>query len=103
LRPERDQLQNCFDNALAELENWLKASKHTKLNHMSQAIKYIYINLNIGYGNETFIITMIFLGVQIDNIFGVCIHRCSSVCFAMVEVTGLMTTDTLYFNFTMSF
>jgi len=35
------------------LENWLKASKHTKLKHMSHAIKYIYINLNIGYGNET--------------------------------------------------
>ncbi len=27
--PERDQLQNCLDNALAKLENWLKASKHT--------------------------------------------------------------------------
>jgi len=36
---------------------------------VSQAIKYIYINLNIGYGNETikFIITTKFLGVQIDN------------------------------------
>jgi len=36
---------------------------------MSQAIKYIYINLNIGYGTETikFVITMKFLGVQIDN------------------------------------
>ena len=35
---------------------------------MSQAIKYIYINLNIGYGNETikFVITT-FLGVQTDN------------------------------------
>jgi len=34
-----------------------------------QAIKYIYINLNMGYGNETikFIITTKFLGVQIDN------------------------------------
>ena len=30
--PERDQ--NCLYSALAELENWLKASKHTKLNHM---------------------------------------------------------------------
>ena len=72
---------------------------------MSQAIKYIYIDLNIGYGNETvkFIITIKFLGVQIDkNISSVCIHRCSSVCFAMVAVTGLMTTDTLYFHF-MSF
>ena len=47
---------------------------------------------------------MIFLGVQIDdNILGVCVHRGSSVCFAMVAVTGLITTDTLYFNFTMSF
>ena len=36
---------------------------------MSQAIKYIFINLNIGYGNETirFVITMKFFGVQIDN------------------------------------
>jgi len=36
---------------------------------VSQAIKYIYINLNIGYGNETikFVITTKFLGVQIDN------------------------------------
>ena len=35
---------------------------------MSQAIKYIYINLNIGYGNETmkFVITT-FLGVLYDN------------------------------------
>jgi len=32
--PERDQLYNCLDNALAELENWLKANKHTKLNKM---------------------------------------------------------------------
>ena len=84
------------DSALAELENWLKASKHTKLKHMSQAIKYIYINLNIGYGNETFIITTIFVGVQIDN-------NILGVCFAMVAVTGLITTDTLYFNFIMSF
>jgi len=36
---------------------------------VSQAIKYIYISLNISYGNETinFIITTKFLGVQIDN------------------------------------
>jgi len=36
---------------------------------VSQAIKYIYINLNIGYGNGTikFVITTKFLGVQIDN------------------------------------
>jgi len=36
---------------------------------VSQAIKYIYINLNIGYGNETikFVISVKFLGVQIDN------------------------------------
>jgi len=53
LRTERDQLQNCLDSSLAELESWLKASKRTKLNHMSQAIKYIYINLNVSYGNET--------------------------------------------------
>jgi len=30
LRPERDQIQNCLDSALAKLENWLKANKHTK-------------------------------------------------------------------------
>ena len=73
---------------------------------MSQAIKYIYINLNIGYGNEAikFIITLKCLGVQIDNnTSSVCIHRCSSACFAMVAVTGLMTTDTLYFHFTVYF
>ena len=34
LRPERDQLQNCLDNALTELENWLEANKCTKLNQM---------------------------------------------------------------------
>jgi len=36
---------------------------------VSQAIKYIYINLNVGYGNETikFVITTKFLAVQIDN------------------------------------
>jgi len=39
-----------------------------------------------------------FLGAQIDNNISTgCIHRCSSVCFALVAVTGLMTTDTLYF------
>jgi len=52
LRPESDKLQSCLDIALAELENWLKANKHTKPD-VSQAVKYIYINLNIGYGNET--------------------------------------------------
>jgi hypothetical protein len=45
-----------------------------------------------------------FLGAQIvNNISSGCIHRCSSVCFAVVAVTGLLTTDTLYFHFTMSF
>jgi len=36
---------------------------------VSQAIKYAYINLNIGYGNNTikFISTTKFLGVQIDD------------------------------------
>jgi len=35
---------------------------------VSQAIKYIYINLSIGYGNETTkFITMKFLGMQINN------------------------------------
>jgi hypothetical protein len=46
---------------------------------------------------------MNFLGVQIDNnISSVCIHRCSSACFVMVALTGLMTTDTLCFHFTLS-
>jgi hypothetical protein len=63
--PERDQLQNCLENALAEF----KANKHTKLNQACQAKKYSYINSNIAYGNETikFVITTKFLGVQIDN------------------------------------
>jgi len=36
---------------------------------VSQAIKYIFINLHIGYGTETikFIIKTKFFGVQIDN------------------------------------
>jgi len=36
---------------------------------MSQTIKYIYDNLNIGYGNATikYVITLKFLGVQIGN------------------------------------
>ena len=38
-----------------------------------------------------------------NNTSGMCIHRCSSVCFAMVAVTGLMTTDTFYFHFTILF
>ena len=38
-----------------------------------------------------------------NNISSVCIHGCSSACFDMVAITGLMTTDTLYFHFTMSF
>jgi len=62
--------------------------------------------LNIGYGNKRikFVITVTFLGVKIDNnISSVCIHRCTSVCFAIVAVTGQMTTDTLYFHFTVSF
>ena len=55
-------------SACAKLENWLKANRHTKPD-VSQAIKYIYINLNMCCGNETikFVITTKFLGVQIDN------------------------------------
>jgi len=30
--PERDQHQNCLDSPFAELENWVKGNKHTKLN-----------------------------------------------------------------------
>jgi len=53
---------------------------------------------------KKFVSTVKFLGVQIDNdISSVCIHRCNSVCFAMVAVAGLMTTDILYFHFTVSF
>jgi hypothetical protein len=32
--PERDQLQNCLDSALTELENWVKANKHSEPNQM---------------------------------------------------------------------
>ena len=72
---------------------------------MSLAIKYIYINIKIGYGNKTikFINTTKFCGLQIDNISNVSIHRRSAACFAMVAVAGLMRTDTLYFHFTVSF
>jgi len=72
----------------------------------------MYINLNIGYGNEKikYVITTKFLGVQIDNnlkpdnnVSSVCIHRCSSACFAMMVITGTMTTDILYFHSTVSF
>ena len=58
---------------------------------MSQAIKYIYINLIIGYGNETvkFVITMKFLCVQIDdNVSSICLCKYNSACFAMMAVTG---------------
>jgi hypothetical protein len=66
-RPERDQLQNCLDNALAEYENWSTANKHAKQPDASQGTKYI--NLSRGFGNETvkFIITTKFLILQIDN------------------------------------
>jgi len=40
---ERDQLQNCLDSALAKLENWLKANKNTKLNHMCHKQYSIFI------------------------------------------------------------
>ena len=32
--PERDQPPNCLDSALAELENWVKADKHSEPNQM---------------------------------------------------------------------
>ena len=32
--PERDLLQNCLDSVLAELENWVKANKHSEHNQM---------------------------------------------------------------------
>jgi hypothetical protein len=35
--------------------------------------------------------------IELDNnVSTVCFHRCSSACLAMIAVTGLMTTDTLY-------
>jgi len=48
---------------------------------MSQAIKYIYINLNIGYGNETirFVITTTFLAVEIDDNLIITYQVCVSV------------------------
>ena len=42
-RPERVQLQNCLDSALAKLENRLKANKHTKLNNMCHNQLNIFI------------------------------------------------------------
>ena len=39
----------------------------------------------------------------VNNISSICICRCNKACFAMVAVIGLMTTETLYFHFTMSF
>jgi len=54
------------------LPSWRTGLKQINIQnstYVSQAIQYIYINLNIGYGNETikFVITMEFLGVQIYN------------------------------------
>jgi len=97
------------------LPNWRTGLKQINISiqNLTRCVtsnKYIYINLNIGYGNETikFVITTKFLGVKLitqpdSNIGSVCIQRCSSACFGMVAVTGLMTTDTLYFLFTMPF
>jgi len=61
-RPERYQLPNCLDSALAELENWLKV---INIQNLTRCVK---ANLNMGYSNETIkFITTKFLGVQIDN------------------------------------
>jgi len=78
---------------------------------VSQTIKNVDINLSIGYVNETistllqrnFLVCKLIITSPDNNISSVCIHRFSSACFAMVAVTGLMTTDTLYFHFIMSF
>jgi len=53
---------------LLSLRTELKEINIQNLTKCVTSIK-IYINSNIGYGNETikFIITMKFLGVQIDN------------------------------------
>jgi hypothetical protein len=54
------------------LENWLQANKTYP--HGSQAIKYIYINLNIGYGKQSnSLLQKKILGVQIDNKFNLII------------------------------
>jgi len=50
-----------------------------------------------------FLVCKLIITYPDKNISSVCIHRCSSACFAMVAVAGLMTTDTLYFHSTMSF
>jgi len=54
------------------LPSWRTGFKQINIlniTYVSQAIKYIYINLNVSYGNETikFIITTKFLDMQIDN------------------------------------
>ena len=55
------------------LPSWRTGLKQVNIQNLTICVKnnekYIYINLIIGYGNETvkFVITMKFLGVQIDN------------------------------------
>ena len=43
LHTERNQIQNCLDSALSELENWVKANKHMKLNQMCHRQWNIFI------------------------------------------------------------
>ena len=53
----------------SRIGEWLKVINIQNLTRCVKAIKYIYINLNIGCNNETikFIITTKFLGAQVDN------------------------------------
>jgi len=68
---------------------------------VSQAIKYIYINLNIGYGNETdsllqrnfLVCKLIITWLTITHKVYVSIDAVQYT--AVVAVTGLMTTDAL--------
>ena len=52
---------------------------------------------------RNFLVCKLIITQPDNNTSSICIHRCSAACFAMVAVTGLMTTNTLYFHFTMSF
>jgi len=52
---------------------------------------------------QNFLVCKLIITYPDNNISSVCTHKCCSICFAVVAVTGLMTTDTLYFHFTMSF
>jgi len=46
---------------------------------------------------QNFLVCKLIITNPDKNISSVCIHRYSSACFTVVAVTGLMTTDILYF------